>query len=201
MRDAAEASLQQLLDTREEMLAEAERVGDGAQQQDAQELAAEACVELASIHVERDDHAAAVTLFQRALALQYTAFGEMAAPVLATLDSLATSLAETGDSVGAEKAHRSALPLKQALQGKTSQAVADCYNELSVLLQGRGDLEASEAEARAALDVYAAAALPARILASAHLHRRSRLCTHNRASTSLTCRRSSLVRQVPPALR
>lgn len=157
MRDAAQSSLQRLLDTREETLAEAERVGDEAQQQDAQELAAEACVELASIHVERDNHGAAVPLFERALVLQQTAFGRTAAPVLATLDSLAIALSETGDSEGAEKALRAALPLKQALQGKTSQAVADCYNELSVLLQDRGDLEASEGEARAALDVYAAA--------------------------------------------
>ena len=29
----------------------------------------------------------------------------------------------------------------QALGGKTSQAVADCHNELSVLLQGRGEFE------------------------------------------------------------
>ena len=36
----------------------------------------------------------------------------------------------------------------------TSQAVADCHNELSVLLQGRGEFELAEEEARRALHVY-----------------------------------------------
>ena len=122
------------------------------------ELAAEASAELASVHVEFGDHEEAVPRYQSALAMQKAAFGELSAPVLGTLDALAASLAEAEPPIGgselAEQALRSALPLKQALGGRTSQAVADCHNELSVLLQGRGEFELAEEEARRALHVY-----------------------------------------------
>jgi tetratricopeptide (TPR) repeat protein len=160
----ARDSLTRLVGAREKSLSEAEAAwknraeGAAAQLQDAQELAAEASAELASVHVEFGEHEKAVPRYQGALAMQKAAFGELSAPVLGTLDALAASLAEVEPPIGgselAEQALRSALPLKQALGGKTSQAVADCHNELSVLLQGRGEFELAEEEARRALHVY-----------------------------------------------
>lgn len=160
----AQESLTRLVGAREKSLSEAEAAwknreeGAAAQLQDAQELAAEASAELASVHVEFGEHEKAVPRYQSALTMQKAAFGELSAPVLGTLDALAASLSEAEPPIGgselAEQALRSALPLKQALGGKTSQAVADCHNELSVLLQGRGEFELAEEEARRALHVY-----------------------------------------------
>ena len=162
--EAAQHSLTRLVAAREKSLSEAEAAwknredGAAAQLQDAQELAAEASAELASVHVEFGEHEKAVPRYQSALTMQKAAFGELSAPVLGTLDALAASLSEAEPPIGgselAEQALRSALPLKQALGGKTSQVVADCHNELSVLLQGRGEFEMAEEEARRALHVY-----------------------------------------------
>ena len=160
----AQDSLTRLVGAREKSLSEAEAAwknreeGAAAQLQDAQELAAEASAELASVHVEFGEHEKAVPRYQSALAMQKAAFGELSAPVLGTLDALAASLTEAEPPIGgselAEQVLRLALPLKQALGGKTSQAVADCHNELSVLLQGRGEFELAEEEAHRALHVY-----------------------------------------------
>ena len=51
---------------------------------------------------------------RRAVALQQLAFGECSAPVLSTLDALASSLSEAEQSEAAEATLRQALPLKQA---------------------------------------------------------------------------------------
>ena len=72
----ARESLTRLVGAREKILSEAEAAwknreeGAAAQLQDAQELAAEASAELASVHVEFGDHEEAVPRYQSALAMQ-----------------------------------------------------------------------------------------------------------------------------------
>ena len=129
--------LEELVDRRTQAVASIDPKAGADELTRAQDLLADALLELSTVLAELEEPSLAVPLLQRALEIRETAVGTFSDQSLLIYDQLARALADGGMSVAAVETLRKSLEVKRTMHGAVSLEVAEGHNELAVALQAR----------------------------------------------------------------
>ena len=129
--------LEELVDRRTQAVASIDPKAGADELTRAQDLLADALLELSTVLAELEEPLLAVPLLQRALEIRETALGTFSDQSLLIYDQLARALADGGMSVAAVETLRKSLEVKRTMHGAVSLEVAEGHNELAVALQAR----------------------------------------------------------------
>jgi Tfp pilus assembly protein PilF len=107
---------------------------------------------LAIVHWQQGDAAAATPLFTRAISILEREYGADHPAVANTMNNLALAYGRAGDTARAITVHRRVLALRERVLGPDHPNVGESLNNVGVLLLGR-DFPAARATLERALDV------------------------------------------------